>query len=316
MYLHYRNFTIAMKTKNLSLIFIIAAAVGWGCIGLATRPLGNAGLSSLQITIVRLIFTTLIMSLYLVVRNRKLFIIKLKDLPLFVLAGINFFCLLFFYISAIKENNSSSVAAMLLYTSPIWLTILSRIIFKEKITWVRIVALLGTMCGCCLLMLTQPLSVSLLGVVFGLLSGVSQALYSVFGKKLTSRNAAETNTFYTFLFATLCSLIFISPIEIGTFVKDNLSLSITAFSFLVVLMTVVPYTLYIAGLKNISVGVAGIICILEPIVASVLGFIVFSDPVNIWSILGIVIVIASLVFIELEEKILRKFEGVKNNERL
>ena len=72
----------------------------------------------------------------------------------------------------------------------------------------------------------------------------------------------------------------------------------------------------VAGLKNTSVGVAGIICILELIVASVLGFIVFSDPVNIWSILGIVIVIASLIFIELEEKILEKFEGVKNNARL
>ena len=315
MRLYHRDFTTMMKSKNLSLILILVAAVGWGCIGLATRPLGNAGLSSLQITIVRLIFTTLFMAIYLVVRDRKLFVIKLKDLPLLVVAGINFFCLLFFYISAIKENNSSSVAAMLLYTSPIWLTILSRIIFNEKVTWVRIVSLIGTVGGCCLLMLTQPISVSLSGVVYGLLSGVSQALYSVFGKKLTVRNVAETNTFYTFLFALICALIFISPIEIIAFVKQNTSLSITAFSSLVVLMTVIPYTLYLAGLKNVPVGVAGIVCILEPVVASILGFIVFNDPINVWCVCGIITVIASLILIEFEGKIIQNTKG-DNYERL
>lgn len=291
-----------MKKNNPHLLFIIVAAVSWGCIGLATRPLGALGLSSMQTTVVRLICTTLLMALLLLMRDRALFQIDIRKLPLFMLAGANFFGLTFFYLSAIRENNSASVAAMLLYTNPVWLTIFSRILFKEKITPVKIAALTGAMGGCALLLLTQEVSISLAGLIFGLLSGVSQALYSVFGKLLSKDNQAETNTFYTFLFATVVSLFFISPQEIHTVLGAQPLKCTALFAVLVIGMTIMPYTVYIAGLKKVPVGTAGIICILEPVVASIAGFLAFQDPINQWGVLGIVIVVLSLVLIEFDRK--------------
>ena len=66
-------------------------------------------------------------------------------------------------------------------------------------------------------------------------------------------------------------------------------------------MTIVPYTMYLKGIKGIPIGIAGILCILEPVVASVVGVIVFHDPMNKWGLLGILVVIGSLFLVESEK---------------
>lgn len=291
-----------MKKKHYYLLYIIVAAISWGGICLATRPLGKIGLSSMQITVARLICTTVLMAILILIKDSSLFKINIRELPLFIVSGINFFGLTYFYLSSIRENQSASVAAMLLYTNPIWITILARIFFEEKITLQRIVALFGTMCGCALLLLTQEISVSVAGIIFGLLSGVCQALYSVFGKLLNKHNNAQTSTFYTFLFATLVALLFIIPSEIRNALVAKPFECAGLIVVLVVFMTIIPYTLYLKGIEVIPIGIAGIISILEPVIASLVGIIVFHDPINQWGIIGISIVILSLVKMEKQDK--------------
>lgn len=284
------------------IICVILAAVCWGCIGLATRPLGDLGLSSLQITIVRMICTTILMGGFLLVKDKSLFKITKASMPVFLIAGTNFFGLTFFYLSAIRENNSAPVAAMLLYTNPVWLTLFSCVIFKERVSSFKLISLGGTMAGCALLLLTQEVSASPLGIMYGLLAGLSQALYSVFGKLLSKNNHAETNTFYTFLFSTLVALPFFDITQVSAVFKNHFSACICLFSVLVVVLTILPYTVYIIGLKKVPVSVAGLLCIIEPVVASVAGTCFYGDQMNIGGILGIIFVVISLLLMELDKK--------------
>lgn len=285
------------------IICVILAAVCWGCIGLVTRPLGDLGLSSMQITIVRMICTTIFMGGFLLIKDKSLFKISVASLPVFLIAGANFFGLTFFYLSAIRENNSAPVAAMLLYTNPVWLTLFSRVLFKERVSILKLLSLAGAMAGCALLLLTQELSVSPLGILYGLLAGLSQALYSVFGKLLSKDNRAETNTFYTFLFSTLVALPFIDIAQVSSVTQNHLSVCLCLFSVLVIGLTILPYTVYIIGLKKVPVSVAGLLCILEPVVASVAGICFFGDPINTWGVIGIAIVVVSLLLIEFDNKV-------------
>lgn len=288
-----------MNKKTLSTVFIILATVGWGAISLASRPLGTIGFSSMQITVIRLIMSTILLGLYLLIKDKKLFVIRKRDLLLFIVAGINFFFLIYLYISSISINNSASVAGMLLYTSPIWIMICSRIILKEKITLVKIITLLGTVGGCALLLLTQGISVTIEGLFVGLGSGLSYGLYSIYGKILTKDNRAETNTFYTFLFSSIVALFLIRPSEIASAFSSNVGDSLIYFALLVVAMTILPYIFYTFALDNISAGTAGMISILDPVIASVTGVLIYGDSITAWGIVGIVIVIASLVALEI-----------------
>ena len=116
-----------IKTCDLS---IILAAVLWGCISLFTRPMQENGLSSPMIVAVRAVTTTAVMFLVILIKDRSLLKIRLKDLWMLLGTGIASF--LFFnvcYMSSIGEN-SVSVACMLMYTSPIWVTLFSALLFK------------------------------------------------------------------------------------------------------------------------------------------------------------------------------------------
>lgn len=294
--------------KRLGELLVLTAGMLWGCMSLLSRPLSES-FSAMETTMLRAFFTSIIMGVILLIKGRgvSLFKIRLKDLPLFLGSGI--ISLLFFnwcYMSSINYN-SVSVAVMLLYTSPVWITIFARILFKEKITLVKILALLGAIGGCALLTLTQEVKITWEGLLFGLGSGIGYALYSIFGKVAAKRYKTETTMFYTFLVAFLGGLPFSAVLTIPTrFI--NAPINIVYILTMVVFITVLPYLFYTKGLERIEAGRAGIIAIVELVVASIVGLIFYNEHLGVFGVIGIVIVIASLVFLELGKNLETKFK--------
>ena len=139
--------------KNASLLdpaLIILAAVFWGSMGLFVRPLSARGFSSLQITTARLTFGALVFCGFLLLRDPKGFRIHRQDIPLFL--GLGFASVLFFtvcYFTAITMMPLST-AAILLYTSPIWIMLMSVLFFHEKLSSRKMLALALAFGGCVL----------------------------------------------------------------------------------------------------------------------------------------------------------------------
>ena len=195
-----------MKKSNIKRffkgeIYIIITAVLWGFISVFTLPLNDAGFSSAEITFVRSVLAAVFLGAVLLFKDKKLFKVSVRDIPMLMFLGIACFmtvCLL--YTISIEENGSS-VAVMLMYTSPIWTVVMSRFIFKEKITPYKVVALIGILCGCALLSFGGTVNITVKGLLIGLATGLFLALYVVFGKKAGKNYSAETVTFYVFLFS-------------------------------------------------------------------------------------------------------------------
>jgi DME family drug/metabolite transporter len=128
-----------MKKHILS---ILTAGCLWGLMGLFTRNMASLGFSSPGTLIIRCGIACISFGIMMLVCNPKLFRIKFKDIWCFLGAGL---CsLLFFtycYFQAISLM-SLSAAAILLYTAPSIVMVMSLFIFKEKLTRVKIVALL------------------------------------------------------------------------------------------------------------------------------------------------------------------------------
>ena len=68
---------------------VILAGICWGIISLFILPLANAGLSSMQITAVRLTTAALIMTPVMLLTARDMMRIRLKDIWIFFLTGIS-----------------------------------------------------------------------------------------------------------------------------------------------------------------------------------------------------------------------------------
>ena len=116
---------------------IIAAAALWGCIGVFLKLLTAAGLSSMDGVALRSAVAALLYGLFLAATDRKA--LKIQPRHWYYFFGSGVCSLVFFnwcYFSAISTS-SMSVAAVLLYTSPVFVTLLSALFFRERITSVR-----------------------------------------------------------------------------------------------------------------------------------------------------------------------------------
>ena len=164
---------------------IITAAALWGCIGVFLKLLTAAGFTSMEGVAIRALAACLIYGGFLALTNPGALRICPKDWYYFFGTGV---CsLLFFnwcYFNAISRS-SMSVAAVLLYTAPVFVTLMSALFFHEAITPLKLLALAVTFAGCALVTGLFPLGqepVSLGTILFGLGSGFGYALYSIFSK--------------------------------------------------------------------------------------------------------------------------------------
>ena len=281
-----------------SYLLIVLAAFLWGCIGIFYKQLSSLGFSSMQIVAIRCTVAAICMVLFLLFKQPTSLRIRLRDCWYFVGTGI--FSLVFFnwcYFSAM-EFSSLGVAAVLLYTSPIFVMVLSAIFFGEKITLFKSIALVLTLAGCVLVtgILGDASSrISLMGVLLGVGSGLGYALYSIFGRVALKNYSSMTVTTYTFVFAALCALplsglhhslaLFASPGALWS----SLGLG--------VLCCALPFLFYTIGLVHIETGKAAILATLEPAVATVIGVAFYGETLSWIKLTGIVLIFLSILLL-------------------
>ena len=288
---------------------VLLAALLWGCIGIFTRNMLAFGFTSAQIVGVRAFITVAIMFFIILFTDRSLFKVRVRDLWMFFGTGICSF--LFFnvcYMSSIGEN-SLSVACILMYTSPIWVAVLSIPLFKEKLSSVKVISFILCFGGCIMVCLSNSLKLTKIGLVFGLLSGIGYALYSIFGKYAAVKYNTFTVTFYTFLFASVGALPVCKLPKLNGLLHDwknvLLSIGVAVFS------TLLPYLLYTFGLSRIGAGKASVIAILEPAVAATVGALYFKESMGVIGFIGIITVMAGLTYLEIGKPL--KFLKHKSN---
>ena len=167
--------------RSIGPLLIILAGCFWGSMGIFVRRLTTFGFSSVQIVAIRVTLAALFFCALLLCRDRSGFRIALKDLPLFL--GLGFGSILFFtvcYFTAINMM-SLSTAAILLYTSPIWIMLMSVLFFREKLTGRKLLALGLAFAGCVLVSGISGEGITPAGLLIGLGAGLGYGLYSILG---------------------------------------------------------------------------------------------------------------------------------------
>ena len=292
----------SIVTKKKAYLMIASAAALWGTIGIFRVRLGGFGLDSLQLVALRVTVSALAMVAVLLIKDPKLLKIRLRDLWMFLGTGVvSLACFNFCYCTAMQLT-SLSVAAALLYTSPIFVLVFSAILFKERFTAKKAAALLLTFSGCLLVtgVFQGSGSVSALGILAGLGSGLGYALYTIFGSYALKRYNTLTITAYTFVFAAAGTLPLSRPAEIAACLA---SWEGAVWSAAFGLATcVLPYLLYTKGLSCVPAGKAAIVATLEPVVAAGIGIFVFQEDPSPAKLAGIALILGSIVLLNLRKK--------------
>lgn len=279
-------------------LMIAVGASFWGLIGLFVDPLHAYGFSSLQVVALRAVSAAFFLLIYVGITKPLALKIAPGDLWYFVGTGvisIVFFNWAFF---ATIEQATLSIAVVLLYTGPAFVTVFSYFLFRETLTPRKIAALASTFAGCILVTGVLPGgegAIDLVTLLIGLASGFFFGLYSIFGKAASGKYASLTISTYTFVFAAVALLPFTGLWEkIDLLVIPGVWLNILGLSLI---STVLAYFLYTLGLSRVESSRASIMATLEPVVATLIGLLVFGDQLTGWQGTGIVMVIAAVIVV-------------------
>ena len=285
--------------RNIGPVLIILAGCFWGSMGIFVRKLTEYGFSSVQIVSVRVTLAALVFCILLLIKDRSGFRIALRDLPLFL--GLGFGSILFFtvcYFTAITMMPLST-AAILLYTSPIWIMLMSVVFFHEKLSKRKLLALALAFAGCVLVSGISGEGITLTGLLIGLGSGLGYGLYSILGTVALRKYSPYTVTAYTFLFAAAGSWLICGPADmVSKFIAAPDPVSLLLFCGLTALVTaVIPFLLYTLGLRTVEASRAGILATVEPLVATLVGMLVYSEPLTLLPALGILLILSAVIIL-------------------
>ena len=283
--------------KYVSYAFVILGAVCWGFIGVFNRLLASAGVDMNNRVFVRNFFSFLLLTLVFAAFRRDVFHVKPRDLPIFMGSGLlSILALSWVYFNCQMEC-SLAVAAILLYLAPSMVVLMSAILWKSPITRRKVAALLLALLGCALVsgVIGGELTGTPRGLLFGVASAFCYATYTIFAHYGLARYDTYTMIYWTFFFAGLGSLLFLdwnalvpalaTPRGVGGAIG------------LVLVATVLPYLFYTKGLEGVESGKASIIANVEPVVAALLGVVLFHEKLSGWVLLGIVCVLGGVILL-------------------
>ena len=288
----------------------------WGSALLYTQYLLDNGITSKDIVSWKMLFGAIAMFIYIYIKDREL--LKIDKKGLFYTAFMGLFCHALFnlFVFTAMEKTTIATTVALLYTSPIFVMIISRFTLQEKFTINKLCALVLCVLGVFLTVTggdVGELSFNISGISFGLAAGFAYAIMNLLNKILLDRYNEITILAYTLGFAFLFSLFFSNP---SVALKIEFDILIWLFLFMSgAVATALGYLFFISGLANgVESSKAAIIVTLEVPVSVTGSYFLFNQPLGLWKVIGIMLVLISVV--ALQDNIFQSLMGDKREVKI
>jgi drug/metabolite transporter (DMT)-like permease len=195
--------------------------------------------------------------------------------------------------------NGAAVAIVLIYTFPTFVTLGSWLFFRERLHWQQVLALAVSLVGCVLLVRAYDpavLQVSWLGILVGLGTGLTHAIYVLFSQHSVQSRSPWTSLTYTMLFGSLTLLLMsliIRPADIvavGTAPEPWLLLLALGLG-----PTLGGYAFFTMALRFIPASRASLVSILEAPVGALLSLLLLREHLELAQIIGIALILGAIV---------------------
>lgn len=288
-----------MSSDMKACLYVVLAGISWSTTGIFAKNLLNHGFTSIEVSFVRLFLGALFFLLYFLCGKTVNLQINRKGLLLTFFMGTitqGLFNLVFFAsVDLIGVINAS----VLLYLAPLFLTIFSVLFFSERLTALKGIGVVLSIIGS-ILALTGAVfefkELSLIGIGFGVLSGLGYSLVSVFGKLGLRKYPAKTLIFYNSLFGMLVIL----PLVNTGALMSKISAPITLFNSLGLglFAVVIPYILYFEGISmGLDLSKVGVISMIELIFVVILSIIFVGESLTFVKAIGLFLILIAIYLI-------------------
>ncbi|HGM3652304.1 TPA: DMT family transporter [Clostridioides difficile] len=286
-----------MGEKSKGYVFIAIAGLLWATLGLFGKFLMGNGLTSEQVAFTRLFFGFIVLGVYSSIRTPQILKISKKGIIYSVIIGI--ICQAMFNLCYFKAIDIAgvSIAAVLLYTSPLFLAIFSKVCYKENITRSKLFSLILCFIGAIMAVTGGRLDfqgLNAFGLLLGVLSAIAYALMPTISKNALKEVSSSTILVYSFLFGAIFMIPSSRPWEILNYAKDLDVLS--CMLMLGIVPAALAYIFYAAGIsKGVELSVAGVVASVELVGSVIIGCTILGESFSLGKLFGVMLMLISAV---------------------
>lgn len=210
-------------------------------------------------------------------------------------------------------RNGAALATVLVYSSAAFSALLGRWILQEELGWAKLLAVACSLGGCLLVSgASDPAAwhANVLGIVTGVLSGLSYAAYSLMGRSASLRDISPwTTLLYIFGFATVF-LLLVNLIP-GGFLPGSatqpgdllwLGKSVRGWGILFLLAagpTVAGFGLYLVSLGHLGASVANLVLTLEPAFTAAVAYALLGERLSGIQIAGSLVIMSGVLILRI-----------------
>lgn len=273
-------------------IFVLLSGIGFGFIGIFSRWALQTGLSVGEILAWRFLLAASILWIALLLFRPKLILLPYRQILISFALGIGGYAVFStFYFKAI-ESLSVPLAAILLFTFPLFVNIGGSIFLKEHLEKKQVLSLIVAFCGLFVLLWGPLVVTNPWGVFFGLGSAVSYSIYVLVSRKVQQNVPAISSSLYVITAAGLTQFF----IHMPQFDRLMGMPSLTHLSLigLAIVCTIGPLTFFLLALQRLPSGLASLLVMIEPVVATLAAGIILGETLSAKELIGATIVLAGL----------------------
>lgn len=284
--------------KSKAKFQIVIAVVIFGTIGIVSRfiPLCSSG-----IVFYRAMLASLFLILVSIITKRKFSVAKIKQNSLLL-----FFAGGFMGLNWVLQFESFNVASVSVGTAcynimPVFVILLTPIMFKQKLTFKSVICVLIAMLGIVFVsnvFVTGVKSHELLGCIYGVLGGFFYAL-----GVMTTKKMSDIDSYDKIIFEFLVSMLIMIPYVIvsknGSFLFNaglamrDVIIGIIAILALGIVHTGIAYIMYYDSVNFLATDEIAIFSYIEPVTALILSFVLLHEKMNIYQLFGTILILAS-----------------------
>ena len=287
-----------MNDQNKGYLMVLAAGSLWGTIGLFATLLSNMGMSAGPVAFFRVLSASIMLALILLVKGRGVSLFRVSRRGLISCMLVGFISQALYnvcYMNTIEQGGMAT-AAVFLYTSPVYVALISRVFFHEPLTRNKIIAIIINIAGCILTVTGGDFSdmkISGFGIIMGIMAGFTYALLPILSRTGADDEDPFSAAFYGQAFGALLLFFLIRPYNgIGTAFTLPMLLVFIGFG---IVPSAMGYIVYYAGLSRITENsIVPVLASVETVVAALIGLIVFGQALSITKIVGIALVLISI----------------------
>jgi drug/metabolite transporter (DMT)-like permease len=296
--------------KKEGILYVILSALLYGIAPIFVKNIYVSGVGVLLTVFFRflVVCVCLFPSVWFSKLGKEFGQVSKQQIQQYALLGIMYLGVIGFYLGSLKFL-PVALAVLLMYTYPLLVFLYNRLVLGIKFGNISLICLFGAIVGMWLLLGVEMSNISLMGIMLALGASLSFAGYVILSKSQMS----TSNTMVLALYANLFSLGVILSIWVG-FSDRVINFSLNTVGYMLalgVVSTVLPYLLFLRGLKLLGSGQSSVLAMLEPLFSIVFGILFLAESISwIQAVGGFILFGGSMVLAFLPEK---KSEFHKNS---